>query len=61
MADTKDYARYSFWFETAGDDLTPRPALDGSVDIDVAVLGAGYSGLWTAYYLLRRDGSRRSR
>ncbi len=51
---TKDYARYSFWLETAGDDLTPRPPLDGSVAVDVAILGAGLTGLWTAYYLRRR-------
>jgi len=48
----KDYASYSYWLETAGD-LTPRPPLDGSIDCDVAILGAGYTGLWTAYYLLR--------
>lgn len=48
-----DYRTCSFWLETAGDDLTPRPALTRSVDVDVAVLGGGYSGLWTAYYLLR--------
>src|SRR5215217_1057527 len=55
----KDYASYSFWLETSGDDLTPRPRLDGSIDVDVAVMGAGYTGLWTAYYLLRRDPSLR--
>jgi len=49
------YARRSFWLETAGDALSPRPALDGSVTADVAILGAGFTGLWTAYYLLRRD------
>ncbi len=53
----KDYASYSYWLETSGDDLTPRPALDGTVDVDVAILGAGYTGLWTAYYLLERDPS----
>ncbi len=53
----KDYAAYSYWLETCGDDLTPRPALNGSVDVDVAILGAGYSGLWTAYYLLQRQPS----
>jgi glycine/D-amino acid oxidase-like deaminating enzyme len=51
----KDYAKYSFWMETSGDDLTPRPALKRSCDVDVAILGAGYSGLWTAYYLLRSN------
>ena len=55
----KDYASYSFWLETSGDDLTPRPRLDGSIDVDVAIMGAGYTGLWTAYYLLRRDPSLR--
>jgi glycine/D-amino acid oxidase-like deaminating enzyme len=55
----KDYASYSFWLETCGDDLTPRPPLDGSIDVDVAILGAGYTGLWTAYYLLARQPSLR--
>lgn len=45
----------SFWLADSGDDLTPRPALDGSTEVDVAILGAGYSGLWTALYLLRRE------
>jgi glycine/D-amino acid oxidase-like deaminating enzyme len=50
-----DHASVSFWLETSGDDLSARPPLDGSVDADVAILGAGLSGLWTAYYLKRRD------
>jgi glycine/D-amino acid oxidase-like deaminating enzyme len=48
-----DYRQYSFWLETCGDDLTPRPALSQSAEVDVAILGGGFSGLWTAYYLLR--------
>ena len=31
--------------------VTPRPALAGDLDVDVAIVGAGYTGLWTAYYL----------
>ena len=50
----KHYASYSYWLETSGDDLTPRPALDGTIDADIAILGAGFSGLWTAWYLLDR-------
>jgi glycine/D-amino acid oxidase-like deaminating enzyme len=49
----------SYWLETSGDDLTPRPPLDGSMEADVAILGAGMTGLWTAYYLRRRDPSLR--
>jgi glycine/D-amino acid oxidase-like deaminating enzyme len=50
-----DYSKYSFWLETSGDDLTPRPALPHSIDVDIVVLGAGYTGLWTAYYLLKAN------
>ncbi len=53
----RDYASLSYWLETCGEDLTPRPALRGSAEVDVAILGAGYSGLWTAYYLQARDPS----
>jgi glycine/D-amino acid oxidase-like deaminating enzyme len=45
----------SLWHHTAGVDLTPRAALPGDVDMDVAIVGAGYTGLWTAYYLHTLD------
>lgn len=48
-----DYSKYSFWLETSGEALTPRPSLSHSADFDVVILGAGYTGLWTAYYLLK--------
>ncbi len=45
------------WHDTLpGDDaLVPRAPLPGPRDVDVAVIGAGYTGLWTAYYLLEHD------
>ncbi len=49
----RDYSEVSFWLETCGDSLVPRAPLDGSATADVAIMGAGYTGLWTAYYLLR--------
>ncbi|MGH3144942.1 MAG: NAD(P)/FAD-dependent oxidoreductase, partial [Rubrobacter sp.] len=55
----KDYRSYSFWLETAEEDLTPRPSLGGPMEADVAILGAGFTGLWTAYYLLRLEPSLR--
>ncbi|HEX2057802.1 MAG TPA: FAD-dependent oxidoreductase [Actinomycetota bacterium] len=55
----KDYRSYSFWLDTCGDDLTPRPALRGDATVDVAIVGAGYTGLWTAYYLKQADPSMR--
>jgi glycine/D-amino acid oxidase-like deaminating enzyme len=50
----RDYSSVSYWLETCGDDLTPRAPLDGSTSADVAILGGGYTGLWTAYYLLKQ-------
>jgi len=47
----------SYWLEDAQDDLSPRPSLDGDLRADVAVVGAGFTGLWTALELLRRDPS----
>lgn len=41
----------SFWVRDAGGRPAPRPALDGPIDVDVAIVGAGLTGLWTAYYL----------
>ena len=44
----------SFWYAEDGLPL-PRPALAGDLDTDVAIVGAGYTGLWTAYYLAKAD------
>jgi len=44
----------SFWWQRHG--IPPRrPALPGSTDADVCIVGAGFTGLWTAYYLKRAD------
>jgi glycine/D-amino acid oxidase-like deaminating enzyme len=45
----------SLWLETCGDDLTVRPSLPGDATVDVAIVGAGFTGLWTAHHLLRHD------
>ncbi len=45
----------SLWSDTAGGAGAPRPPLPGDLDVDVAIVGAGYTGLWTAYYLRRAD------
>jgi len=49
------YEQVSFWHASADEDWTPRPPLPGDLDVDVAVVGAGYTGLWTAYYLAESD------
>ena len=50
----------SLWApDSAGDAGTARPPLPGSTDVDVVIVGAGYTGLWTAYYLAAADPSLR--
>jgi glycine/D-amino acid oxidase-like deaminating enzyme len=46
----------SYWWEQIGAPV-PRPALPGDLSCDVAIVGAGYTGLWTAYYLKKADPS----
>jgi glycine/D-amino acid oxidase-like deaminating enzyme len=43
-----------FW-QTALGPPERRPALAGDLDVDVAIVGGGYTGLWTAYYLRLAD------
>lgn len=40
----------SHWWQQIGAPK-PRPELPGHYQADVAIVGAGYTGLWTAYYL----------
>ena len=42
-----------WWSEFAG--ASVRAPLRGDLDVDVAIIGGGYTGLWTARELLRRD------
>ncbi|WP_460819542.1 NAD(P)/FAD-dependent oxidoreductase [Nocardioides korecus] len=45
----------SLWQDTLGEDTPARPALPGPAAYDVVVVGAGLTGLWSAYYLRRAD------
>ena len=50
-----DWRSISLWLDQLDDPLHPRPALSGSLSVDVAIIGAGYTGLWTAYYLKQQE------
>jgi glycine/D-amino acid oxidase-like deaminating enzyme len=46
----------SLWHATLpAEERMPRPSLPGDAVADVAIAGAGYTGLWTAYALKRAD------
>jgi glycine/D-amino acid oxidase-like deaminating enzyme len=51
--------RLSFWHDSLPEPITPRPALPSDQSVDIAIVGAGYTGLWTAYYLKKADPSLR--
>ena len=47
---------HGYWIEEAGLEGSPsRPALAADVTADVVVVGGGYTGLWTAWWLKRQD------
>lgn len=43
----------SLWMDQLDEPLQARASLQGPVQADVAIIGAGYTGLWSAYYLKR--------
>ena len=52
-----DFRALSLWHDTlpVEDNMEPRNALPADLDVDVAIVGAGFTGLWTAHYLRAAD------
>ncbi len=48
-----------FWWRSLGRASGGREELPGPAEADVAIVGAGYTGLWTAYYLKQAQPSLR--
>lgn len=48
-----DLATRSYWLSV--DSYETGPALEGDTRADVAIVGGGFTGLWTAYHLLKAD------
>ncbi len=48
-------APHSLWWSTLPDPVVPRATLREHLDVDVAIVGGGFTGLWTARELKRRD------
>ncbi len=55
VAPGSGYQRLSLWWEAVPVPLPPRPALTHDLDVDVCIVGGGFTGLWTAHALCERD------
>ncbi len=53
------YRRLSLWWDGLPGPIGVRDPLPGAIDVDVAIVGGGLTGLWTAYYLHGSDPSLR--
>ena len=53
-----DYRSLSLWHDSLGETLTQRAGLSGaqtSQQWDVVIMGAGYTGLWSALALAKNE------
>lgn len=54
-ASLPDHHNGSFWFDSLDTAAAPVSPAELPASVDVAIIGGGYTGLWTAYYLKRAD------
>ncbi len=54
-SDEQRYRARSLWLDSVPGSLTAGPQLPGDISYDVAIVGAGFTGLWAAYYLKRQQ------
>jgi len=59
MSPTDRYRPLSFWHDTVPGTLSPTNPVRADAEADVAIVGAGFTGLWTAYYLAKQQPSLR--
>jgi glycine/D-amino acid oxidase-like deaminating enzyme len=53
VAPRMEHTPFGYWIQEAGLP-EPAPALRATIDADVAIVGGGYLGMWTAWHVLQR-------
>jgi len=51
------FRKLSYWHDSVPGSLKPRSSLVSDIQADITIVGAGYTGPWTAYYLKQIDPS----
>jgi glycine/D-amino acid oxidase-like deaminating enzyme len=51
---SNDYPQKSYWLNNYGP-YSPNPSLAGDISVDIAIIGGGYTGLATAYFLRKAE------
>jgi glycine/D-amino acid oxidase-like deaminating enzyme len=59
MGQSSGYSEAGFWFDSLTEPVQPLVFQAMESEVDVAIVGAGYTGLWTAFYLKRAEPSLR--
>lgn len=55
----EEFRNQSYWHDSLPSPLESWPSVSGDQVLDVAIVGGGFTGLWTAYYLVEQDPSLR--
>jgi len=51
----QSWRQISLWMDQVNENITPRPSLHSTIQADIAIIGGGFTGLWTAYYLTEQN------
>ena len=43
------------WWQAEAESASPLPPLDGDLDADVVIVGGGYTGMWTAWFVAQLE------
>lgn len=55
----KRWDNVSLWMEQISSTISARPSLQANISADITIIGGGFTGLWSAYYLKKQAPEKR--
>lgn len=55
----ESWDKVSLWMEQASSTINARPSLEANTSADITIIGGGFTGLWSAYYLKKQAPDKR--